>query len=143
MKKVMIGILVIIPVIIVLVVALVSVFVSMSAHIAVDDITLDKNYLELEYDSEKSAYKISDLLTATVTPDRASNKSFRWSIEDLVCIDDEYKAEWDAGTVPAPAFVHDEEEVSDEELLGDVEDATCVQDGYLHINTYCSFLVKA
>ena len=143
MKKVMIGILVIIPVIIVLVVALVSVFVSMSAHIAVDDITLDKNYLELEYDSEKSAYKISDLITATVTPERASNKSYRWSISDLVCIDDEYKAEWNSGTMPAPAFVHESAEVSDEEMLGDIEDETCSQDGYLHINTYCSFLLKA
>ena len=143
MKKVMVGILVIIPVIIVLVVALVSVFVSMSAHIAVDDITLDKNYLELEYDSEKSAYKISDLITATVTPERASNKSYRWSISDLVCIDDEYKAEWNSGTMPAPAFVHESAEVSDEEMLGDIEDETCSQDGYLHINTYCSFVLKA
>ena len=143
MKKVMVGILVIIPVIIVLVVAMVSVFVSMSAHIAVDDITLDKNYLEIEYDSEQSAFKLSDLLTATVTPDRASNKTYCWSISDLVCIDEEYKAEWDAGLIPAPAFVHENQEVADEEMLGDIEDDTCSQDGYLHINTYCSFLLKA
>ena len=62
MKKVMIGILVIIPVIIVLVVALVSVFVSTRTHIAVDDITLDKNYVEMEFDTNNSVYKLSDLL---------------------------------------------------------------------------------
>ena len=80
MKKVMVGILVIIPVIIVLVVAMVSIFVSMSAHIAVDDITLDKKYLELEYDSNVSAYKLEDLFDVKVTPDRASDKSYSWSV---------------------------------------------------------------
>ena len=143
MKKVMLGIIVIIPVIIVLVVAMVSVFVSMSAHIAVDDIQLDENYLEVEYNSAVSSYKLSDLLNVTITPDRASNKSYTWTIEDLVCIDDEYKEEWTAGLVPAPAFVSESADVSEDETFEDVEEATCSQDGYLHINTYCSFLLKA
>ena len=103
MKKVMIGILVIIPVIIVLVVAMVSLFVSMSAHIAVDDITLDKKYLELEHDSSTSAYKLSDLFTTTITPDRATNREYTWTIEDLVCVDTDYEEMWEAGTVPPPA----------------------------------------
>ena len=143
MKKVMLGIIVIIPVIIVLVVAMVSVFVSMSAHIAVDDIQLDENYLEVEYNSAVSSYKLSDLLNVTITPDRASNKSYTWTIEDLVCIDDEYKEEWTAGLVPAPAFVSESADVSEDEIFEDVEEETCSQDGYLHINTYCSFLLKA
>ncbi len=141
MKKVMVGILVIIPVIIVLVVALVSVFVSMSAHIAVDDITIDKNYLELEYDPDMSVHKLSSLFNVTVTPDRATNKEYRWSVEDLVCINDDYKEMWDAGTAPPPAFVSDD----DSEQVGnpdDLEDETCSSEGYLHINTYCSFVLK-
>ncbi|MBO7326607.1 MAG: hypothetical protein J6U74_03755 [Clostridia bacterium] len=51
MKKVIIGILAIIPVIIVLVVAMISVFISVSAYIAVDDITIDKDYLQFQYQS--------------------------------------------------------------------------------------------
>ena len=143
MKKVMVGILVIIPVIIVLVVAMVSIFVSMSAHIAVDDITLDKKYLELEYDSNVSAYKLEDLFDVKVTPDRASDKSYSWSVEDLVCIDTDYKEMWEAGTVPPPAYVSDNENEESVEDLKNAEDDTCSQDGYLHINTYCSFILKA
>lgn len=151
MKKVMIGILVIIPVIIVLVVALVSVFVSMRTHIAVDDITLEiseqykqpnKDYLELEYNSADSIYKLSDLFDVTITPDRASNKNYTWSIENLVCIDSEYASMWKEGSAPAPAFVHNSVDVSREEVLGDIEDSTCGPEGYLHINTYCSFKLK-
>ena len=142
MKKVMIGILVIIPVIIVLVVAMVSIFVSMSAHIAVDDITLDKKYLELEHDSSTSAYKLSDLFTTTITPDRATNREYTWTIEDLVCVDTDYEEMWEAGTVPPPAYVS---ENKGEELLDffkNKDNNTCSQNGYLHINTYCSFVLK-
>ena len=142
MKKVMIGILVIIPVIIVLVVALVSVFVSMSAHIAVDDITLDKSYKELEFDPSNSQYKLSNLFKVTVTPDRATNKNYTWSIEDLVCINDDYKEMWDAGTAPPPAYLSENKDEDVEENYDDLEEGTCSQNGYLNINTYCSFVLK-
>ncbi len=137
MKKVMIGILVIIPVIIVLVVALVSVFVSARTHIAVDDITLDKNYVEVEFDSSNSVYKLSDLFAVTVTPDRATNKNYTWTIENLVCIDEDYKEMWNEGTAPAPALL------ASSDTRATVEDNTCSQDGFLHINSYCSFILKA
>ena len=137
MKKVMIGILVIIPVIIVLVVALVSVFVSTRTHIAVDDITLDKNYVEMEFDTNNSVYKLSDLFTVNVMPDRATNKSYTWTIEDLVCIDEDYKEMWDEGTAPAPAYLNETS------TARGGEDETCSQDGYLYVNSYCSFVLKA
>ena len=137
MKKVMIGILVIIPVIIVLVVALVSVFVSARTHIAVDDITLDKNYVEMEFDTNNSVYKLSDLFTVNVMPDRATNKSYTWTIEDLVCIDEDYKEMWDEGTAPAPAYLNETS------TARGGEDETCSQDGYLYVNSYCSFVLKA
>jgi uncharacterized protein YjdB len=139
MKKVMIGILVIIPVIIVLVVALVSVFVSARTHIAVDDITLDKNYVEVEYDVNNSVYKLSDLFSVTVAPERATNKSYVWTLEDLVCIDEDYKEMWDEGTAPAPAYLGNTTTARKNED----EENTCTQDGYLHINAYCSFILKA
>ena len=142
MKKVMVGILVIIPVIIVLVVALVSVFVSMSAHIAVDDITLDKNYLEIEYDPNNSVRPLSELFDVTVTPDRASNKAYSWSIEKFLFIDPDYEAEWKAGTVAPPAFLSEDEDGEEKGDPDDESDDTCSQDGFLHINTYCSFVLK-
>ena len=137
MKKVMIGILVIIPVIIVLVVALVSVFVSTRTHIAVDDITLNKNYVEMEFDTNNSVYKLSDLFTVNVMPDRATNKSYTWTIEDLVCIDEDYKEMWDEGTAPAPAYLNETS------TARGGEDETCSQEGYLYVNSYCSFVLKA
>ena len=133
----MIGILVIIPVIIVLVVALVSVFVSARTHIAVDDITLDKNYVEMEFDTNNSVYKLSDLFTVNVMPDRATNKSYTWTIEDLVCIDEDYKEMWDEGTAPAPAYLNETS------TARGGEDETCSQEGYLYVNSYCSFVLKA
>ena len=137
MKKVMIGILVIIPVIIVLVVALVSVFVSTRTHIAVDDITINKNYVEMEFDTNNSVYKLSDLFTVNVMPDRATNKSYTWTIEDLVCIDEDYKEMWDEGTAPAPAYLNETS------TARGGEDETCSQEGYLYVNSYCSFVLKA
>lgn len=137
MKKVMIGILVIIPVIIVLVVALVSVFVSTRTHIAVDDITLDKNYHEMEFDTNNSVYKLSDLFKVNVMPDRATNKSYTWTIEDLVCIDEDYKEMWDEGTAPAPAYLNETS------TARGGEEETCSQNGYLYVNSYCSFVLKA
>ncbi|MBR2955580.1 MAG: hypothetical protein IKC54_00095 [Clostridia bacterium] len=47
MKKILIGILIIIPIIIVAVVAGVSVVVSMTSYIGVESVSLDKNVLEL------------------------------------------------------------------------------------------------
>ncbi|MBR2955578.1 MAG: Ig-like domain-containing protein [Clostridia bacterium] len=139
MKKVMVGILVIIPVIIVLVVALVSVFVSARTHIAVDDITLDKSYVEVELDASNSVYKLSDLFAVTIAPEKATNQNYVWSLEDLVCIDEDYKEMWDEGTAPAPAYLNN----STAETRKNKEDEdTCTQDGYLHINAYCSFVLK-
>ena len=142
MKKVMIGILMVIPVIIVLVVSLVSVFVSMSAHIAVDDVAIDKNYLELEYDSSNSVFKLEDLFTVSVMPNRASNKDYTWSIEDLVCINDDYKEMWDAGTAPPPAYLSENQDEEYNQDLENAEELSCSKDGYLHVNTYCVFVLK-
>ena len=144
MKKVMIGILLIIPVIIVLVVAMVSVFVSMSAHIAVDSITLSENYIELEYDSTISAYKISDLVTATIAPTRASDKTYTWSIESIRYKDEEYEAMVEEGALPLGALLSEDE--SGTSMVHDHDDEsynTCSQDGYIHINTYCIVTLKA
>ena len=143
MKKVIIGILAIIPVIIVLVVAMISVFISVSAYIAVDDITIDKDYLQLQYQSGEEVYKLKDLIDVSITPLRASNKSFNWTIEDLVCIDENYNEMWSAGNYLPPAYVSNSETSEDVDNIDQLQDSSCSGDGFLHINTYCSFVLKA
>ena len=142
MKKVTVGILVIIPVIIVLVVAFVSVFVSMSAYIAVDNIKLSESYIVIEYDSAVSQYKISDLVTATITPNRATNKGYTWTVEDIKYKDYEYEEMVEAGTLPPAAFLT---ENTDDQWtdLSDPEYNSCSQDGYLNVNTECTVVLKA
>ena len=85
MKKVMIGILILIPIIVLVVVALVSVIVSMSAHIAVEDLQLlDKNGKEI-YDlqiplDEVSNVNIYNYLDAKIYPEKATDKTVEWQI---------------------------------------------------------------
>ena len=98
MKKVMIGILILIPIIILLVVALVSVIVSVNAHIAVED-------LQLRYkDSERTVYdlqislsdatnvNIYDYVSVKILPEKATDKTVEWQIVgDVAYTDTEYE----------------------------------------------------
>lgn len=98
MKKVMIGILILIPIIILLVVALVSVIVSVNAHIAVED-------LQLRYkDSERTVYdlqislsdvanvNIYDYVSVKILPEKATDKTVEWQIVgDVAYTDAEYE----------------------------------------------------
>ena len=99
MKKVMIGILILIPIIILLVVAMVSTIVSAQAHVAVENI-------ELKYkDSESTIYELSltleevanktinlkDYLDVVVYPQKANNYTIEWTISgDVTYTDEEY-----------------------------------------------------
>ena len=81
MKKVMIGILILIPIIILLVVAMVSSIVSAQAHIAVENIELkykdsDNTIYELPLNIENVANKVvnlNDYLDVVVFPQKANN----------------------------------------------------------------------
>ncbi len=99
MKKVMIGLLILIPIIILLIVALVANIVSLNAHIGVED-------LQLTYKGTSStAYNISilfgdniclyDYLDARVYPDKATNKTIEWQIAgEVECTDENYEQEY-------------------------------------------------
>lgn len=99
MKKVMIGLLILIPIIILLIVALVANIVSLNAHIGVED-------LQLTYKGTSStAYNISipigdniclyDYLDARVYPDKATNKTIEWQIAgEVECTDVSYEQEY-------------------------------------------------
>ncbi len=91
MKKVTIGILIIIPVIIMLVVSLVSVVVSANMHIGVEEVIISTNSVTVSISRE--VYDINDYLTTTVLPEKASNTTREWSISGGVsCYDGEYES---------------------------------------------------
>ena len=149
MKKVMIGILILIPIIILLVVAMVSTIVSAQAHVAVENI-------ELKYkDSESTIYELSltleevanktinlkDYLDVVVYPQKANNYTIEWTISgDVTYTDDEYydlykKYLEDPDSYervyPAAAFVDE----------GGREVASNTS-GDLMIGSYCTFTVR-
>ncbi len=131
MKKVTIGILVLIPVIIMVVVSLVSVFVSTRTHIAVDNVELSHSSIDIEL--SENTYDLNDYLAVTVLPDKATNKSYKWSFEEIVCLDESYLADWENGVVAAPATLVNEKNV-------DVDENST---GLFKVNSYCSFYAVA
>lgn len=99
MKKVMIGILILIPIIVLVVVALVSVIVSVNAHIAVEDLQLrykdsDKTIYTLQISFDDVAnINIYNYVDAKVYPEKATNKTVEWQIVgDVSYTDENYEA---------------------------------------------------
>ena len=99
MKKVMIGILILIPIIVLVVVALVSVIVSVNAHIAVEDLQLrykdsDKTIYTLQIPFDEVAnINIYNYVDAKVYPEKATNKTVEWQIVgDVSYTDENYEA---------------------------------------------------
>lgn len=100
MKKVMIGILILIPIIILLIVALVTNIVSLNAHIAVED-------LQLTYKgTQNTAYLIPiqiqgeiclyDYVDAKIYPEQATDKTIEWQIAgDVKYTDTKYEDEYE------------------------------------------------
>ncbi len=95
MKKVMIGILVLIPIIVLIVVALVSVIVSVNAHIAVEDLVLlakeseNPIYdLQVSFD-DTGTLNLGDYVDVKIYPEKATNKTVEWQIVGEVEYTDE------------------------------------------------------
>ena len=90
MKKIMIGILVIIPLIVMLTVGLIGRYVSQKVHIGVESISFDTDNLSInlsDYDAESDGSYIIDLkalLNPLVLPSHATARdNVEWSMEDL------------------------------------------------------------
>lgn len=123
MKKLMVGILIIIPIVIVAVVAAVTVFISVNAYIAVEEVTLSSKSIEIGLTTDE--VDLNDYLTVTVLPEKAKNYEIEWDIEDLVCLDEDYSENYASGFVSEAAAV-----------------VTDTSAGKIRINTYCRFWVK-
>ncbi len=145
MKKVLIGILILIPIIILLIIALVTNLLSIEAWVAVDDIKLifknsaSTTNLELslaELAGEK--HNFSEWLEVKVMPEKANRYKLEWQISSLKCTDEAYEKEYDSyvqsgesGTPvpPAAMLVDDENSSVDKNQSGDfVVSAYCYFD---------------
>ncbi len=131
MKKVMIGVLILIPLLIMATVAAVSTFVSTRTHIAVDDVNFNSHKtVVLPFGEEY--YELSDYLEVVVLPERATDKTVYWSITELECYDADYELRWKNGEAATPAVMVDTNgnEVSDNTT------------GSIRVVSYCYFYVK-
>ena len=149
MKKVMIGILILIPIVILLVVAMVSTIVSAQAHIAVENIELKyKNsqdtIYELPLSLESVANKvvnIKDYLDVAVFPEKANNYTIEWKISgDVTYTDEEYYKKYrdylDSSVQtekvwPAAAFVDE-----------NGNETSSNTSGKMVIGSYCTFTMQ-
>jgi len=104
MKKVMIGILILIPVVILLVVALVSNIISIQGHIAVDSLTIYEKGTKNECDSltldlesgENGVFDFSKFVDVSVMPKHANRYTIKWSIDgEIKDLDATHKAEFE------------------------------------------------
>lgn len=132
MKKVMLGVLVIIPIIIMLIVGLVTSFVSTQAYIGVESVSMDRDTVQIFWsDVEEDAngryiVNLNDYINVTVLPERATNKTVEWQIQGDI--------EVTTSGVPGAELV----EVSDDGYK--VVDTNTT--GLLEITGYCTFRVS-
>lgn len=104
MKKVMIGMLILIPILILVIVALVSSIISIQAWISVEDIILKHKGTEnvaedISFNFANVANKtinLYDYIDVKVLPDKANKYTVEWHITgDVICTDDEYQAKYE------------------------------------------------
>lgn len=132
MKKVMLGVLVVIPIIIMLIVGLVTSFVSTQAYIGVESVSMDRDTVQIFWsDVEEDAngryiVNLNDYINVTVLPERATNKTVEWQIQGDI--------EVTTSGVPGVELV----EVSDDGYK--VVDTNTT--GLLEITGYCTFRVS-
>ena len=150
MKKVMIGILILIPIVVLLIVLAVDAIVSMEVYISVEEVQLVdadgnpmRNITVNTSELNDGKFSITDYLYIKVLPEKATNKTVTWTIEELRCLDDEYQQAYEyyiankddpnvAEVKPAAILV--------DEKGGEAPSNTT---GHVLVNSYCSFKLKA
>lgn len=135
MKKVLIGVLILIPIIIVASVLLTTNIISKNSYLPVDRVELNENYIEFSLDNGNTI----DTLKATVYPRLAKNHNLTWSIEEQ------------HSDIPF-VYVKDDPcqdcaDLSDKELkehiaTNHIDIATIDNNGVVTVYGYGSFIVK-
>ncbi len=105
MKKVMVGILILIPILILFIVAMVSSIISMQAWISVEDIQLTEKWSErtaenisLSLDGiQGKPISIYDYVNVKVLPEKANKYTIEWKIDgNVTYTDEEYQEKYEA-----------------------------------------------
>ena len=112
MKKLMIGILVIIPIVVLLVVGLVTSFVSVNAFIGVESVELDKHSLTLELGKTYALDGEGGLFNVTVLPELARDRTYEWTIDNIRSHDAEFPDE-DGERIIAEITLDENAEIED------------------------------
>lgn len=126
----MIGILIIIPLVVLLVMGLVTTFISVSAYIGVESVSLDKHEVTLEVQKTYKLDGANGLFVVTVLPERATDKTYEWSVRNVRSRD---------------ANFPDESNGQDGFWFVELLDAnmnhvdTVTAGGYLRVNVHCNF----
>ncbi len=147
MKKVLIGILILIPIIILLVVALVTNLLQLQVWIAVEDMTVTQKATGLEAEELKlyldvgdnTVYDLYDWVEVAVFPEKANNYTIEWSMSNLAYSDEEYQKQYeDYLENPVGTPVHPAATMVD----GNGRDADFNTSGKFKVYSYCSFNVS-
>ncbi len=146
MKKVLIGILILIPILILLVVALVTNMLQLQAWIAVEDMLVTDrangkavNALQLYLDvRDGTVFNFKDFVKVVVLPEKANQYTVEWEITNVECTDDDYQQEYeDYLDDPVGTPVHPAAMLVD----GEGREAQINASGDFKINAYCNFNV--
>lgn len=146
MKKVLVGILILIPVCVLLLVTLVSNVVSTLAHIGVESIEIEMLNGESSLtfnmnDISGKTINLYDYLNVNILPERATNQTVEWQLSDLKYLDEEYETSYKEYIADKTSHT----EVKPAAMLVDDNNQSVETNttGKLVINSYCSFKLKA
>ena len=90
MKKLMLGILVVIPIVVLVVVGLVTTFISVTAVISVESVSLNKSSLTIELNEVYKLDGEGGLFEVKILPEAASDKNYSWVVKDVRSRDANY-----------------------------------------------------
>ena len=93
MKKLMLGILVVIPIVVLVVVGLVTTFISVTAVISVESVSLNKSSLTIELNEVYKLDGEGGLFEVKILPEAASDKNYSWVVKDVRSRDANYPDE--------------------------------------------------
>lgn len=143
MKKIMLGVLVLIPLIVMLTIGLVANFVSVRAYIAVESVSLANSKIELEITYSDGDYysvdELIDIMGVTVLPAHATNTDVELTLSGITSLDATVADTDGDGIIDGTSEYYveflKEDKATHAELIG----TEAGDKGYLKVTSYCAF----
>ena len=143
MKKLMLGVLILIPIIVVLTIGLVANFVSVMAYIAVESVTVENDNIELERTLSESdwysAAELYELMGVKVLPERATNKDVEITLSGITPLDPEITDVGGDGIDDVTGEYYVRLFGADKETVVSLIGTAAADNGYLAVTEYCTF----